>query len=162
MRIFITPWRDSPYHSTLALCFAGGTSRFIGRRLPGGVVLSPFRTNSVSRLGVTRGASHPVISETVARPRENEVKSAVDSYCFSKLRERIKGRPLLHLCYHMSIYQQRPHVPCCIGFYGISILLRIQNHRGKPLTEKTGTNTGRIKVIFPILGFILGFAWILI
>ncbi len=44
---------------------------------------------------------------------------------------------------------------CCIGFYGISILLRIQNHIGKPLT-------GRIKVVFPILGLILGFAWILI
>ena len=53
-------------------------------------------------------------------------------------------------------------IACCIGFYGISILLRIQNHRGKPLTGKTGTNTIRIKVVFPILGFILGFAWILI
>ena len=51
---------------------------------------------------------------------------------------------------------------CCIGFYGISIFLRIQNHRGKILTGKTGTDTRRIKVVFPILGFILGFAWILI
>ena len=53
-------------------------------------------------------------------------------------------------------------IACCIGFYGISILLRIQNRQGKPLTGKTGTNTQRIKVVFPILGFILGFAWILI
>jgi hypothetical protein len=47
---------------------------------------------------------------------------------------------------------------CCIGFYVLSILVRIQNHRGKVLTGKTGTNEKILKFIFPILGFGLGLA----
>jgi hypothetical protein len=53
-------------------------------------------------------------------------------------------------------------IACCIGFYGISIFLRIQNRRSKPSTGKAETNARRIKVGFPIVGFILGFAWLLI
>ena len=53
-------------------------------------------------------------------------------------------------------------IACCIGFYGIGVFLRIQDRRGKPHTGKTETNSRRIKVGFPIVGFILGFAWLLI
>jgi len=45
--------------------FAGGTSRFVGRRIPQRVRLSPFEPNSIH----CPRASHPVISETVARLR---------------------------------------------------------------------------------------------
>ena len=47
---------------------------------------------------------------------------------------------------------------CCIGFYLLSILVRIQNHRGKPLTGKTGVEERYLKYIFPLLGFGIGFA----
>ena len=49
---------------------------------------------------------------------------------------------------------------CCIGFYILSILIRIQNHRGKVLTGKTGTNEKTLKFVFPLLGFGLGLALI--
>ena len=49
---------------------------------------------------------------------------------------------------------------CCIGFYILSILIRMQNQRGKVLTGKTGTNEKILKFIFPILGFGFGFALI--
>lgn len=45
---------------------------------------------------------------------------------------------------------------CCIGFYLLSILIRIQNHRGKTLTGKTAVNERYLKFIFPILGFGIG------
>jgi len=47
---------------------------------------------------------------------------------------------------------------CCIGFYVLSILIRVQNHRGKVLTGKTATNEKILKFIFPILGFGFGMA----
>jgi uncharacterized membrane protein YfcA len=50
---------------------------------------------------------------------------------------------------------------CIIGFYVLSILLRIQNHRGKILTAKTAINEKYIKYIFPIIGFGLGLALLL-
>lgn len=50
---------------------------------------------------------------------------------------------------------------CCIGFYILSILIRIQNHRGKILTGKTGSNEKILKFVFPILGFGFGLALIL-
>jgi len=49
---------------------------------------------------------------------------------------------------------------CCVGFYLLSILIRIQNHRGKPLTGKTAFNDKYLKFIFPVLGFAIGFALI--
>lgn len=49
-------------------------------------------------------------------------------------------------------------VICCAGFYLLSILVRIQNHRGKPLTGKTGVKEQYLKYVFPILGFGIGFA----
>jgi len=50
----------------------------------------------------------------------------------------------------------------CIGFYILSILLRIQNHRGKILTAKTAVNEKYLKYIFPIVGFGIGLALIFI
>ena len=47
---------------------------------------------------------------------------------------------------------------CCIGFYILSILIRIQNHRGKVLTGKTGSNEKTLKFVFPIFGFGFGLA----
>lgn len=47
---------------------------------------------------------------------------------------------------------------CCAGFYLLSILMRIQNHRGKPLTGKTGVKEQYLKFVFPILGFGIGLA----
>lgn len=47
---------------------------------------------------------------------------------------------------------------CCGGFYLLSILVRIQNHRGKSLTGKTGVKEKYLKYIFPLLGFGIGFA----
>jgi uncharacterized membrane protein len=49
---------------------------------------------------------------------------------------------------------------CCIGFYTLSILIRIQNHRGKVITGKTGTDEKILKFVFPIVGFGLGLALI--
>jgi hypothetical protein len=49
---------------------------------------------------------------------------------------------------------------CCIGFYILSILVRIQNHRGRIMTGKTGSNEKILKFVFPILGFGLGLALI--
>lgn len=51
---------------------------------------------------------------------------------------------------------------CCAGFYLLSILVRIQNHRGKPLTGKTGAKEPYLKYIFPIFEFGVGFAILLI
>ena len=47
---------------------------------------------------------------------------------------------------------------CCTGFYLLSILVRAQNHRGKPLTGKTGIEEKYLKFIFPALGFGIGLA----
>lgn len=50
---------------------------------------------------------------------------------------------------------------CIIGFYVFSILLRIQNHRGKILTAKTAINEKYLIYIFPLIGFGLGLALLL-
>ncbi|MEZ5489746.1 MAG: hypothetical protein R3F50_05445 [Gammaproteobacteria bacterium] len=47
---------------------------------------------------------------------------------------------------------------CCAGFYILSILLRLQNHRGEFWLGKTVISEGRLKVIFPLLGFAFGLA----
>ena len=46
----------------------------------------------------------------------------------------------------------------CLGFYILSILLRIQNQRGRVLTGKPASAEKIIKHIFPILGFVFGIA----
>ena len=46
----------------------------------------------------------------------------------------------------------------CLGFYILSILLRIQNQRGRVLTGKPASAEKIIKYIFPILGFVFGIA----
>jgi len=51
---------------------------------------------------------------------------------------------------------------CCVGFYVLSILLRAQNHRGKSQTGKTAIKEQYIKYIFPLLGFVIGFAIIFV
>jgi hypothetical protein len=48
----------------------------------------------------------------------------------------------------------------CLSFYILSILLRVQNHRGILLTGKTSFNENMLKYIFPILGFVVGLALI--
>ena len=50
---------------------------------------------------------------------------------------------------------------CCIMFYILSILLRIQNHRGQFLTGRTGFDEEKLKFIFPVLGFVIGIALLL-
>ena len=50
---------------------------------------------------------------------------------------------------------------CCLGFYLLSILIRIQNHRGQALTGKPAFAEARLKFVFPVLGFALGIALLL-
>jgi len=50
---------------------------------------------------------------------------------------------------------------CIASFYLLSILVRIQNHRGKLLTGKTGWPEKRLKWVFPIMGFLVGLALLL-
>ena len=50
---------------------------------------------------------------------------------------------------------------CCIGFYVLSILIRIQNHRGQALTGKPGFDEKKLKFVFPIVGFVIGLAVLL-
>ena len=47
---------------------------------------------------------------------------------------------------------------CCLGFYILSVLLRLQNHRGEFWLGRTILNEGRLKVVFPVVGFIFGLA----
>jgi len=47
---------------------------------------------------------------------------------------------------------------CCTAFHFLSILVRIQNHRGKILTGKTGFDEKQLKFVFPMLGFAVGIA----
>ena len=51
-------------------------------------------------------------------------------------------------------------ISSCIGFYILSILLRIQNQRGRVLTGKPGSKERIIKYIFPVVGFLFGLALI--
>jgi hypothetical protein len=46
----------------------------------------------------------------------------------------------------------------CLGFYLLSILLRLQNHRGEFWLGRTIHKEGRLKIVFPIVGFAFGFA----
>ena len=50
---------------------------------------------------------------------------------------------------------------CCITFYVLSILVRIQNHRGQVLTGKPAFDEAKLKFAFPILGFSVGIALLL-
>ena len=52
-------------------------------------------------------------------------------------------------------------VICCAGFYLLSMVVRIQNHRGKLLTGKTGVQEQYLKYVFPILVFAIGIALLL-
>jgi hypothetical protein len=45
-----------------------------------------------------------------------------------------------------------------VGFYFLSILLRLQNHRGKLWTGKTTLDEGRLKLVFPAVGFAIAAA----
>lgn len=50
---------------------------------------------------------------------------------------------------------------CCVAFYVLSILVRIQNHRGQALTGETAFDEAKLKFAFPILGFVVGIALLL-
>jgi hypothetical protein len=43
---------------------------------------------------------------------------------------------------------------CSLGFYVLSILGRIQNHRGRILTSKTAVPEHVLKYVFPVMGFL--------
>jgi len=47
---------------------------------------------------------------------------------------------------------------CCVGFYVLSILLRLQNHRGEFWLGRTIVREGRLKLVFPAVGFVVGLA----
>ena len=47
---------------------------------------------------------------------------------------------------------------CCAGFYILSILLRLQNHRGDFWLGRTVLRESRLKVFFPLVGFAFGLA----
>ncbi|MBT8147326.1 MAG: hypothetical protein KJN90_10770 [Gammaproteobacteria bacterium] len=49
-------------------------------------------------------------------------------------------------------------VCCCLGFYVLSILLRLQNHRGEFWLGRTIHKERRLKIAFPIVGFLFGLA----
>jgi|GEM_PF-1617667 len=49
-------------------------------------------------------------------------------------------------------------VLCCIGFYVIGILLRVQNLRGKPLAGRERVKEKYMKYVFPVVGFGIGVA----
>jgi uncharacterized membrane protein len=51
-------------------------------------------------------------------------------------------------------------ISSCFGFYILSLLLRIQNQRGRVLTGKPASKERIIKYIFPVIGFVFGFALI--
>lgn len=51
---------------------------------------------------------------------------------------------------------------CCIGLYVLSILLRIQNHRGQLWLGRTIVAESKLKVVFPVVGFVVGIAVILL
>ncbi|MDY6856805.1 MAG: hypothetical protein SWO11_19285 [Thermodesulfobacteriota bacterium] len=76
----------------------------------------------------------------------------------------VSGLILSFLFYY---YQKFPSVNklaitffSCLAFYVLSILLRVQNQRGKVLTGKPGFDEKILKYVFPILGFAIGIALI--
>jgi hypothetical protein len=48
-----------------------------------------------------------------------------------------------------------------MAFYILSILVRIQNHRGQALTGRPAFNEAKLKLVFPVLGFAIGVALLL-
>lgn len=50
---------------------------------------------------------------------------------------------------------------CSLGFYMLSILVRIQNRRGRILTGKTVVAEHRLKYVVPVVGFGIGLALLL-
>lgn len=50
---------------------------------------------------------------------------------------------------------------CCIAFYVLSILVRIQNNRGQALTGKPAFDEKKLIYVFPILGFAIGLSLLL-
>jgi hypothetical protein len=52
-------------------------------------------------------------------------------------------------------------VICCIAFFVLSILVRIQNNRGKALTGKPGFDEKTLKYFFPAPDFAIGIALLL-
>ena len=46
----------------------------------------------------------------------------------------------------------------CLGFYLLSILLRLQNHRGEFWLGRTILKERRLKFIVPVVGFLFGLA----
>ena len=64
----------------------------------------------------------------------------------------------IHFNRFQNAYSPAVFSLCCIGFYVLSILMRIQNHRGKILTAKTAINEKYIKYLFPLIGFGIGLA----
>ena len=49
-------------------------------------------------------------------------------------------------------------VLCGIGFYVLSILMRVQNLRGKPIAGSERVKARYVKYIFPLVGFGIGAA----
>ena len=76
----------------------------------------------------------------------------------------ISGLLLAFIFFYFDRFPDASHITviaiCCAGFYLLSILIRIQNHRGKLLTGETAANEKKLKFIFPVLGFALGLALI--
>ena len=76
----------------------------------------------------------------------------------------ISGTVLSFMFSHFNKFQNTSNISlisiCCIGFYVLSILIRIQNHRGKILTSKTAVDEKYLKYVFPLIGFGLGLALI--
>jgi hypothetical protein len=75
----------------------------------------------------------------------------------------------LLLSYLYIYYQRFPDadnltivVICYVAFYVFSIILRIQNHRGKAITGKPGFNEKALKYFFPVPGFVIGIALLLL
>ena len=51
---------------------------------------------------------------------------------------------------------------CSLGFYVLSVLVRIQNHRGRILTGKSAVPEHVLKYVFPVVGFVIGLALLLL
>jgi len=49
----------------------------------------------------------------------------------------------------------------CLGFYVLSILLRLQNHRGEFWLGRTIHRERRLKFVFPVVGFAFGLALVI-
>lgn len=77
----------------------------------------------------------------------------------------VSGVLLAYLYYYFERFQDESSVVigliCCVAFYVLSILVRIQNHRGQALTGKTAFDESKLKWIFPIVGFAIGFSVLL-